>query len=63
MKEYFLIAREQNAPEILNQEVDKDLEDMWDRIINNGKIEKKDVRKDSPIPVHAVRSPIIVPTV
>ncbi len=57
MKEYIVTAREKNAPQILNQEVDEGLERVWLSVVHN---EKQEDGLSHLIPLLAATTPITV---
>ena len=58
VQDYIKEARELNAPKLLNQEVDKELEDMWQSLSDNTSLDNKNTAKAvAPfVPLHASTS-------
>ena len=60
VQDYIKEARELNAPKLLNQKVDKELEEMWQSLSNNAPSDNKRMSKVvTPfVPLYASTSPI-----
>ena len=60
VEEYIKTAQEENAPELLNQEVDAELEKMWLEMMDTEQADREALQSPF-VPILAISSPINAP--
>ena len=58
VKEYIATALEMKAPELLNQEIDGELEQVWTKTIGTNQEDKEEKQASPMMPVFATASPL-----